>query len=226
MFGFDKRSSKRDCGGRATPGLRLPTIAVLFVASLVATGCASLTPEECLNADWRAIGYEDGVAGRSMDRLGDHRSACAEVGVTPDFAAYQTGHRDGVRAFCHPANAYRLGRGGYAYTGICPGDLEPAFLDALGEGLFIYQLESDVDAVASEIGGVDYAIQERLEEIEDAEVALERDDLSDEERRRLRRLVRGLSREIGQLEAERGDLVAELRARERRLWEYLNAEGR
>ena len=190
-------------------------------AAWLAAGCASMTPEECLHADWRVVGYEDGAAGRGAATLGNHREACAKVGVTPDFAAYQAGRREGVRQFCHPANAYRLGRGGYTYTGICPADLEPGFLDALDEGLFVYGLETAVDEVAGEIGSIDYAIAENDEDMAEAEEQLEQADLSDEERRRLRKHVYELARENGRLEADRRTLVAELRVREARLRDHL-----
>lgn len=199
-----------------------PLIALAACATLLAAGCVSMTPEECLSADWRTVGYEDGAAGRGAETLGDHRSACAEVGVTPDFAAYQRGHREGVRVFCHPANGYRLGRSGYAYTGICPGDLEPAFLDALDEGLFVYGLEAAASEVASAIDAIDYAIDEREENIADAEDALEEGGLSDEERRGMRRILRTLAEEIGELHAERRALTAELREREAEIREHLS----
>lgn len=197
-------------------------VVAICAVALLATACASLTPDECLHADWRAIGHEDGAAGRGMERLADHRSACAKVAVTPDFRAYQAGHATGVRVFCHPANGYRVGRNGYAYTGICPPDLEPDFLIALEEGLFVHQLELDVDAVASEIARVDYEIEDIVEDIENTEEALERDGLTDEERRRLRDRARQLSRTLGQLEGHRGGLAAELREREIRLRTHLD----
>ena len=50
-------------------------------------GCASLDKNECLHADWYAIGLEDGARGRALERLGDHRRACAKHSVTPDAAA-------------------------------------------------------------------------------------------------------------------------------------------
>lgn len=203
------------------PMRRYALISLAMCAVLLAAGCVSMTPEECLHADWRAVGHEDGAAGRGAATLGDHREACAEVGVTPDFNAYQAGWREGVRLFCHPANAYRLGRGGYTYTGICPADLEPGFLDALDEGLFVYGLEAAVDEVAREIGRVDYAIAENEEDIAEAEERLEQGDLSDEERRRLRQHVRSLDREIGRLEADRRALLVELRVREARLQDHL-----
>lgn len=212
MIGFDRTSqgaAVAPCASRF--GFR---VAALCAVALLASGCASLTPDECRNADWRAIGYEDGAAGRGTDRLADHRSACAKVAVTPDFTAYQAGHASGVRVFCRPANGYQVGRNGYAYTGICPADLERDFLIALEEGLFVYQLELDVDAVASEIAQVDYDIDDIVEDIEDTEEALERDDLADEERRRLRDHARRLARDLGRLEVHREALVVELRERE------------
>ena len=199
-------------------------IAALLIGAFAAAGCASLTPQECLSADWQAIGYEDGAAGRGLDTLGKHRRACAEVGVTPDLAAYEAGRQRGLRTFCRPENAYRLGREGYAYAGVCPEDLEPDFMYALNEGLFVHRLETDVAATESEIAWVDDAIAEHAQEIDEAERALARDELADGERRRLRQSIRGLARRIGQLEGERDALTAELIEREVRLLRHL--EGR
>ena len=60
---------------------------VCLIGLLLITGCASLDKQECRLADWRMIGYEDGAAGRSGTRIGDHRAACAQHGVIPDMAA-------------------------------------------------------------------------------------------------------------------------------------------
>lgn len=219
MIGFDRTGQG---GGVATPSSRPAfRMVALCAVSLLAAGCATLTPDECLHADWRAIGHEDGAAGRGVERLAHHRSACAKVAVTPDFAAYQAGHAAGARVFCHPANGYRVGRNGYVYTGICPADLEPEFLAALEEGLFVHQLELDVDAVANEIARVDYEMDEIVEDIENTEDALERDGLADGERRELRDRARRLSRDLGRLEATRGALVEELREREHQLRTHL-----
>ena len=36
-------------------------------------GCATLDKDECMLADWRLIGYEDGVAGKSAAAVGEYR---------------------------------------------------------------------------------------------------------------------------------------------------------
>ena len=99
--------------------------------------------------------------------------------------------------------------------------MEPEFLAALEEGLFVHQLELDVDAVANEIARVDYEMDEIVEDIENTEDALERDSLADGERRQLRDRARRLSRDLGRLEATRGALVEELREREHQLRTHL-----
>ncbi|MDH5469903.1 MAG: DUF2799 domain-containing protein, partial [Gammaproteobacteria bacterium] len=57
----------------------LPAIAM--AAILLLQGCATLNKEECVVADWRLIGYQDGVAGKSASTVGGYRKDCAEYAV-------------------------------------------------------------------------------------------------------------------------------------------------
>ena len=185
--------------------------------------CATLTPDECLHADWRGIGYEDGVQGRTPAFLNHHRQACAKVGVTPDIDAYRAGRDDGIDVFCRPANAYQLGREGYAYTGVCPDDSEEAFLVAYGEGVAIFRLESAVHEVVEEIADHDYAMEDAEQRIAKARRTLdENKELTSEHRQRIRDAIQALSRDIGRMDAERDRLMIELGVRKERLREHLN----
>ena len=69
--------------------------AALLAAALLAGGCASMDKPQCVNANWYAIGMEDGAQGRTLQRLGDHRRACAEHGVQPDAERYAAGRNEG-----------------------------------------------------------------------------------------------------------------------------------
>ena len=62
-------------------------------------GCASMNQQECLTGDWYTVGYEDGVKGKSADRIGSYRKACASHNVTPDLGQYQAGREAGLREF-------------------------------------------------------------------------------------------------------------------------------
>ena len=57
---------------------------LVAMAGLATVSCATMSQEQCLRGDWRAVGYGDGVDGRPMSRLDDHAKACAKAGVTPD----------------------------------------------------------------------------------------------------------------------------------------------
>jgi len=77
----------------------LPAIGRLILGILVLAGCASLNKNQCLNADWYAVGLEDGAVGRPLERLGDHRRACAEYNVTPRTERYLAGRNEGLKTY-------------------------------------------------------------------------------------------------------------------------------
>src|SRR5689334_20722209 len=116
--------------------LKYPSIvrAGAAILLLAISGCATMDRDECLTVDWRTVGFEDGASGYPTDRIGQHRRACAEYGVTPDLTAYQAGRAEGLREYCVPANGFRVGSQGGSYGGICPSDLDPAFADAYQSG--------------------------------------------------------------------------------------------
>lgn len=137
----------------------------LAMAFLV-TACASLSKDECLNADWHLIGFEDGSSGHALDRVGRHRKACASVNVVPDIGRYETGHEKGARQYCTRARGYAEGVKGAAYYGICPLDLVDEFLQAYRDGQALYQVDKQLDELMSAI----VATNHRMDEI-DADIA-------------------------------------------------------
>lgn len=141
------------------------TALLLLAGSLLLSACSStMSKDECRAVDWRTVGYEDGVAGHSGERIGLHRKACAEYGVTPDLAAYRAGRADGLREYCQPHNGYRAGATGAVYYDSCPADLAPAFVAAYEAGRELYVRERRVlDAEAA----IDYRTREILR-LEDA----------------------------------------------------------
>jgi len=114
------------------------SIVFIFFLSIFLTSCATLNKDECRTADWKLIGFEDGSKGYSASRIGDHRKACAEYGITPNLSLYNQGYAEGLHKFCTPANGYNLGRRGSAYHGICSGYDEEYFLSAYKQGKELY----------------------------------------------------------------------------------------
>ena len=127
-------------------------IIILVAHSLALAACASgMNSAECVTADWRAIGYEDGAQGRGTGSFGARRKACAEHGVTPDFQAYMAGRYKGLAQFCRPQNGYRLGTKGYRYTGVCPFELESEFQAAHTDGFGLYQRRVTVSRIGKRL---------------------------------------------------------------------------
>src|SRR3954471_12195931 len=130
------------------------------LALLALAGCASLDKDECRTADWRAIGLEDGVKGRALERFGDHRKACAKYGVTPDIDRYIAGRTEGLATYCTADNGYRVGRTGETYRGVCPELSTPAFVAAYNRGHELYSLYTRLSSVEREISSIKESLKD------------------------------------------------------------------
>lgn len=169
---------------------------LLGLLGTVLAGCASLSNEECLNADWKIIGFEDGAKGKPESTIGAHRKACAKVNITPDLGLYQRGHREGARKYCVINTAYPLGANGGAYYNICPPDLEPDFLRAYRAGQDLYAITRQINSIQSNIDGFDDDIHELQADIAEHEKIIVESNSSSSTRREQLRIIDDLRREI------------------------------
>ncbi len=124
--------------------------ALLAVLALL-QGCATLDKDECQLADWRLIGYQDGVAGKSAAVVGDYREDCAKHAVVPDLDAYRAGRREGLQQYCTASNGYHLGNAGRGFVAVCPMALEGDFRDAYKAGRKLYLARSAVNTTHSQL---------------------------------------------------------------------------
>jgi hypothetical protein len=114
---------------------------LLLAASCCAlSSCASMSKNECLYADWRAIGFEDGAAGMPSTAISSRRQACAAAGVTPNMEEYLAGRDAGLSEYCTPSNGFRQGERGAAYSGACGRHNETSFLAEYRSGAHLYRL--------------------------------------------------------------------------------------
>ena len=193
----------------------------LVVAGLVTlAGCSGMSASECELADWRAVGYEDGVQGRSTDRFGAHRRNCAKHEVAPDFQEYQAGRAAGLREYCQPARGYREGARGSAYVGVCPADLEPAFLASYNDGRTLYELESAVRTTHSQIQRRKTRMDAIESELADVMSDALASDTSGDDRAALLVKTKQLAEERITLENEVDELEVKLEQREQELEDH------
>ena len=200
--------------------LRSALLALVTLAALIASGCSSMSVEECQALDWRTVGYEDGVVGASGNRIGQHRKACGKHGVTPNLAEYQAGREQGLREFCRPANGFRIGARGVGYSGVCPTDLDEEFSIA-------YQSGRQLNTLRSRVNNTSAAIASRRQEmvrLEDrmAQMAVEVLDptLSHEQRVQLLLDTKNMAERKGAISTEIPQLLADLDVYQRDLEDY------
>lgn len=136
MEGQPATASRRYASMQITSLHRTAALLVALLATLL-SGCAtpSLSKNQCLEGDWRRIGFDDGRAGFTPSRVDRHTEACEELGIVPNGGDYRAGWNDGVRGFCTSGQGLRNGQAGESYHGLCPPDLEPAFLSGYDQGL-------------------------------------------------------------------------------------------
>jgi hypothetical protein len=160
--------------------------AAMLLLLLLLASCASLSPEQCQNADWRQIGYADGANGLPGGRIQDHASACAKIGAKPDMEAYLSGRMEGLVSYCQPENGFDVGRRGAAdNAGDCPPHVRGAFLQNYRQGREINALEAQISSLRSTMDNERREMRRREDRIEDISKELRRPNVSPERRNSL-----------------------------------------
>jgi hypothetical protein len=140
--------------------------------TLAFQGCASMSRNECVSADWYTIGYESGIRGQHEAQFSNYRKACAEYGVTPDLARFLEGREAGLQRYCVPGNGYRLGLAGTAYAGVCPQRAEGEFLRAYGAGRELYDTQQSINRLGRRIDSRQADLKRLNEELADKQAEL------------------------------------------------------
>jgi uncharacterized small protein (DUF1192 family) len=199
--------------------MKSKALLVAVVTLLLGACAAKMSKDECRTVDWRTVGYEDGVAGRPGDRIGEHRRACAEYGVTPDLNAYLAGRTAGLREYCQPHNGYRAGVGGYTYYDTCPADLAEQFEKAYDEGRALYvrerrvtETDERIEEKRSEIRRLEDRVAESAFDVIDATSTAEERTQAVLDTKQAAERIGQLKSEITELEKERARYQAELDA--------------
>ncbi len=192
--------------------VRLINLVLLAIGLLVLNGCATMNKDECRAADWYAIGFEDGAAGRSATRIGAHRRACAEYGVRPDGVRYQEGWDQGILKYCTPATGYRLGLRGSAAPTQCPASHRGPMLEAYHYGKRIHGLQLELQKLEQTIAEHEKLLAQTSAELDGLEDRLVSGQLPDTGHAQLlTQLKRLYQREI-RLQSELEELDAEIEA--------------
>ena len=191
----------------------------LSIAGALLSGCATMSPEECLQANWEEVGYNDGAAGYSLSRSAEHREACAESGVQLDFELYSQGYSLGLPYYCTREKGFETADHGGDYAVQCERDGFPEYASGYSEGLDVYALKKERTELEKRIDEKSAQADALLSQMGQLRIARDDDTLSKSARReagyqltQLESLYRTLSRDIDALEQERDQVAGEISA--------------
>lgn len=113
------------------------SISRAIVATFVLTlsGCATMNKDECMSADWRALGYQQGSNGGGTQNFSRLQKDCANHGISANFEAFQQGHREGLDNYCSYDQGLASGQNGHAYNTQCSRVRYPAYSKGYSAGV-------------------------------------------------------------------------------------------
>ena len=168
------------------------SIIMIFMVS-----CATLSKNECLEADWFEIGRRDGSTGKPRSIFQNHNEACLEHHVHADRQAYYKGREEGLKLFCTQQSGFEQGRRNRSYRYVCPPELESDFLAGYAEGKELYKYESKIASLEKRLRSIENQIQTKEKQLHSGK-------LSDVERAQIRS-------DLKYLDIENRDVIRELK---------------
>ena len=139
---------------------------VLLSIGLAVAGCTSMSKQECESANWQEHGFNSALKGETLPHANEYygRQCTERHSVAVDGNELATGYENGLKHYCTPQNATRVGESLDDYQGICPKELEPNFVPVYNSALIrgfrrrVRQLESEVDSLRSQLSSAESEI--------------------------------------------------------------------
>ena len=195
---------------------RLTTILLLTCAL---SGCATMSPEECLQANWEEVGYNDAVEGYPVSRSSEHREACADTGVSVDFELYRNGHALGLPYYCTREIGFETADHGGEFATQCRRETFPDYVAGYSEGLDVFRLKTEMREIEIQINEKSDQAGALLIQIGQLRTARDNPELSKDARRdaryqltQLESIYSTLNQDIEALTRARDDVFEEIDA--------------
>lgn len=182
--------------------MHLSRILVLLALAAVQAGCATMTEGECLDGNWRRIGYEDGAMGYPLSRIGEHERACAAHGVGVDARAYMDAREQGLETYCTPYRGFSVGSEGRNYAGVCPAALEDGFLAGYADGRYVHDARQAADRARSDVATIENRMRGLRKDIDRTRDRIGRTDLAERDRDALRKELGRLREDMDRAERD------------------------
>jgi hypothetical protein len=146
-------------------------IIAAVVVMAIFVSCATLSKNECLEADWFEVGRRDGRLGKQRSIFRDHYESCLEYQVRADRDAYYKGREEGLKVFGTKQNGFEQGRRGRSHRYFYPVELKSGFLDGYTQGEELYKYESKVKGLEKRLKNIKNRIQKKEKLLTSSEIS-------------------------------------------------------
>ena len=182
-------------------------------------GCATMSSEEYLQANWEEVGYNDAVEGYPVSCSSEHREACVSTAVTVDFALYRNGHALGLPYYCTRETDFETADHGGDSATHCRRETFPDYLVGRSKRLDVSALKTEMREIEIQIAEKSDQAEALLMQVGQLRSARDTPELSKDTRRearyqvtQLESLYRTLNRDIEGLNRARDDVFVEIDA--------------
>ena len=194
-------------------------LSTTILMTCAVSGCATMSPEECLQANWEEVGYNDAVEGYPVSRSSEHREACASTGVQVDFELYRNGHALGLPYYCTRETGFETADHGGDFATQCRRETFPNYLVGYSEGLDVFALKTEMREIEIQIAEKSDQAEALLMQIGQLRTARDNPELSTDARRearyqltQLESLYSTLNQDIAELNLAKNGVFVEMDA--------------
>lgn len=123
---------------------------MLLSFTTLLNGCAIMSKDDCLSANWPLIGQHDGIsgAGSLMQKRGE---ACAKHKILIDRDQYTDGYKKGLKTYCNPQAVFDYALQGKGNYQSCPLEMHNELRPYYNVANNYYQAKKGLDSVEKNI---------------------------------------------------------------------------
>ena len=96
---------------------------VLLSSTMLLNGCAVMSKNECMTANWNLIGQQDGFKGNGS-LLQQRTQACVKHQIILDNGSYTSGYNKGLKNYCNPQTVFDYALQGNGNYQSCPMEMQ------------------------------------------------------------------------------------------------------
>lgn len=125
-------------------------ILCLSVLTVLFSGCAAMSVDQCKTANWFNVGEKDGSVGHDS-RLDKYYSSCQKANIVPNQSLYEKGYQKGLGYYCRPETIFNEALDGRGDFRVCPIEKRESLRNYYQVANAYYQADSEFNRSQTDI---------------------------------------------------------------------------